>query len=177
MANVYLGLGSNLGDKRKQLFAAITLLAEQAGDILALSDLHETIPWGYQSAHSFLNMVVHLGTSLSPHELLASTQHIESELGRTAKSKDRQYNDRTIDIDILLYDKVILQTPDLVLPHPLMHKRLFVLQPFTQIASDLIHPVFNQTITDLYQALLMEIVDEINRQKFEELINADVLPV
>ena len=156
MANVYLGLGSNLGDKRKQLFAAITLLAERVGDILALSGFYETIPWGFQSAHSFLNMAVHLKTPLSPRELLTSTQQIERELGRTAKSNSQHYDDRTIDIDILVYDQVILQTPDLVLPHPLMHKRSFVLQPLAEIASGLIHPVCNQTITELYQMLLTD---------------------
>ena len=153
MANVYLGLGANLGNKRKQLITATALLAEKAGDIPVLSGFHETVPWGYQSPHPFLNIALRLETSLSPYELLALTQQIERELGRSSTNKDRPYADRTIDIDILLYDKVILQTPDLVLPHPLMHQRLFVLQPLSEIAPNLAHPVFGKTITELYQAL------------------------
>ena len=156
MANVYLGLGANLGDKRKQLIAATTLLAERVGEILSLSGFYETVPWGYQSTHSFLNRAVHIETSLTPFELLAATLQIECELGRTEKNKNQQYTDRLIDIDILLYNEVILQTADLVLPHPLMHKRLFVLQPLVEIAPDLIHPVFHQTVTELYQELLSE---------------------
>ena len=154
MANAYLGLGSNLGDKRKQLITATTLLAERAGNILAFSGFYETSPWGYQSAHSFLNRVVCMETSLSPHELLVAAQQIERELGRTAKSINQSYTDRPIDIDILLYDQVTLHTPDLVLPHPLMHKRLFVLQPLSEIAPDLIHPIFHKTVAELYRALL-----------------------
>ena len=156
MINAYLGLGSNLGDKRQLLITATALLAERAGDMLALSGFYETVPWGYQSVHSFLNRVVHVKTLLSPHELLAATQQIEREMGRTTKSKDQQYVDRTIDIDIIMYDKVILHTPDLVLPHPLLHKRLFVLQPLSEIAPDLIHPEFRKTVMELYQEFLSD---------------------
>ena len=156
MDSVYLGLGANLGDKQKQLMTAITLLTERVGNIFMLSGFYETESWGYQSAYSFLNMAVHLETSLSPHELLVVTQQIECALGRTAKRKNQCYIDRTIDIDILLYDTMILHTPDLVLPHPLMHKRLFVLQPLLEIAPGLIHPVFHKTVTELYQGLLSD---------------------
>ena len=151
MAIAFLGLGANLGNRRKQLLSTIKHLSEKAGRITAFSDFYETVPWGYQSPHAFLNAVVKLETSFSPHELLIATQQIECELGRTAKSEDRHYVDRTIDIDILLYDELILQTPDLVLPHPLMHERLFVLQPLAEIAPDLRHPVINKTITELLQ--------------------------
>jgi len=149
VANAYLGLGSNLGNRRKQLLTAIERLSEKAGNILAFSDFYETDPCGYQSVHPFLNAAVHVETSLSPYELLAVTQQIERELGRTAKSKDRQYADRTMDIDILMYDEMILQNPDLVLPHPLMHERLFVLQPLAGIAPNLLHPVLNKSILDI----------------------------
>jgi 2-amino-4-hydroxy-6-hydroxymethyldihydropteridine diphosphokinase len=135
----------------------MTLLAERVGDIQVISGFYDTPAWGYQSAHSFLNIAVQMETTFSPHELLALTQQIERELGRLSNSDDKAYSDRTIDIDIILYDKVILQTPDLILPHPLMHKRLFVLQPLAEIAPDLIHPVLNKTITELYQALLPDI--------------------
>ena len=150
MANAYLGLGTNLGNRRKLLLITIKHLSEKAGVISAVSDFYETAPWGYLSPHPYLNAVVQLDTSLYPHELLTVTQQIESELGRTTKSKDRQYADRTIDIDILMYDEQILQTPDLVLPHPLLHQRLFVLQPLAEIAPHLLHPALNKTIAELY---------------------------
>ena len=150
MAIVYLGLGSNLGNKRKHLLTALSMLAERGGDILSLSGFHETVPFGFQSAHTFLNAAIRMETSLSPYELLALTQQIEWEMGRTSKSKDFQYADRVIDIDILMYDDLILETPDLVLPHPLMHERLFVLQSLVEIAPDLGHPVLGKTIAELY---------------------------
>ena len=153
MANAYLSLGANLGNKRKQLITAITFLAEKAGDIPAFSGFYETSPWGFSSPYAFLNVAVHLETSLSPGELLAITQQIECEMGRTTKSKDRQYNDRIIDIDILMYDDLILQTPDLVLPHPLLHERLFVLQPLSEIAPTLVHPILRKTIWELCDAV------------------------
>ena len=156
MAKAYLGLGTNLGNRRKQLLNTINHLTEKAGNITAFSDFHETTPWGYQSLHPYLNATVQLETSLSPHELLAITQQIERELGRTTKSKDRQYTDRTIDIDILMYDELILQTPDLVLPHPLLHQRLFVLQPLAEIAPDLQHPIFHKSIAALYHNILSD---------------------
>jgi 2-amino-4-hydroxy-6-hydroxymethyldihydropteridine diphosphokinase len=149
VANAYLGLGSNLGDRRKQLLAAIEHLTEMAGNIPVSSGFYETAPWGSQSPYPFLNAAVQLETSLSPHELLAVTQQIECELGRTGKSIDRHYADRTIDIDILMYDELILQTPELMLPHPLMHQRPFVLQPLAEIAPNLLHPVLNKTIEEL----------------------------
>ena len=153
MANVYLGLGANLGNRREQLLITIKRLTEKVGNIPIFSDFYETPPWGFQSVHPFLNAAVHLETTLSPYELLSATQQIERELGRTVKSKDRHYADRPIDIDILIYDQLILQTPDLILPHPLMHQRLFVLQPLAEIAPNLLHPVLNKTITELYRQI------------------------
>jgi len=153
MAIVYLALGANLGNKREQLLIAIKHLTEKAGKIPAFSDFYETTPRGYRSPNLYLNAAVQLETSLSPHELLAATQQIEHELGRTAKSKGRHYADRTIDIDILMYDELILQTPDLVLPHQLMHERLFVLQPLAEIAPELQHPVLKKTIATLFNDL------------------------
>jgi 2-amino-4-hydroxy-6-hydroxymethyldihydropteridine diphosphokinase len=156
MAIAYLGLGANLGNKCKQLITAMTLLARRVGDIPALSGFHETIPWGYQSVHPFLNVAVRMETSLSPFELLAATQQIEHELGRISTRQDGRYTDRAIDIDILMYDELILQTPDLILPHPLMHQRLFVLQPLAAIAPDLMIPVVNKTVAEQCQTLLAD---------------------
>jgi 2-amino-4-hydroxy-6-hydroxymethyldihydropteridine diphosphokinase len=154
MATAYLGFGANLGDKQQQLLNAIERLTEMAGNIPAISGFYETAPWGYSSPNPFLNAAVQLETLLSPVELLTVTQQIEHELGRTAKSQDQHYADRTIDIDILMYGDLILQSPDLILPHPLMHQRLFVLQPLAEIAPNLLHPVFNKTIAALYNEIL-----------------------
>ena len=149
MADVYLCLGSNLGDKQHQLNVAIARITEMAGPIPVISDFHESPAWGFQSPNIFLNVVVQLQTQLTPHNLLAVLQQIEREMGRTAQRAGLRYADRTIDIDILMYDNLILHTPDLIIPHPLMHERLFVLLPLAEIAPELLHPVFNQTIAAL----------------------------
>jgi len=149
MAITYLSLGSNLGNKHRQLTKAVALLAERAGDILALSGFYKTEPWGYDSPHAFLNMAVQLQTALTPLELLSQTQQIEQDLGRTSKSDGATYQDRLIDIDILLYDNLIQEYAGLILPHPRMHRRLFVLQPLAEIAPTLQHPVLQQTMVEL----------------------------
>ena len=148
MAIAYLSLGTNLGNKRRNLITAAALLAERVGDILALSGFYETEPWGFDSENTFLNTALKLRTSLSPSALLTVTQAIEKELGRTVKSKDF-YQDRVIDIDILLYDDLVLDTVDLKIPHPLMEKRAFVLNPLSEIAPFVVHPILKQSIKDL----------------------------
>ena len=148
MATAYLSLGTNLGNKRRNLVTAAALLAERAGDILVLSDIYETEPWGFESSHRFLNAALVLETSLSPSDLLQATRLIEIEMGRIAKS-DGSYEDRVIDIDLLMYDEVVMQTSRLTLPHPLMHKRRFVMEPLAEIAPDAVHPVFHKTMNQL----------------------------
>ena len=148
MAIAYLGLGTNIGNKRRNMITAAALLAERVGDVLALSGFYETEPWGFQSENTFLNAALQLDTSLSPLELLKATQEIEIEMGRTQKSNGA-YHDRIIDIDILLYDNLVLQTPELTLPHPLMHERLFVMEPLAEIAPNVIHPVFKKPVISL----------------------------
>lgn len=148
MAKAYLSLGTNLGNKRRNLVTAAALLAERAGDILALSDIYETEPWGFESSHRFLNAALILETAYGPSELLQVTRLIEIEMGRIAKS-DGAYDDRLIDIDLLLYDDLVMQTDRLSLPHPLMHKRRFVLEPLAEIAPEAVHPVFHKTIYQL----------------------------
>lgn len=152
MALAYLGLGTNIGNKRRNLITAAALLAERVGDVLALSDFYETEPWGFASENIFLNAAVTLETTFSPSELLAATQQIETELGRTEKSNGT-YHDRTIDIDILMYDNQVIQTPALTLPHPLMHERKFVLEPLAEIAPFVEHPVLKERIIDLNNKL------------------------
>ena len=137
MAIAYLALGTNIGNKRRNMITAAALLAERVGDVLALSGFYETEPWGFQSENTFLNAALQLDTSLSPLELLKATQEIEIEMGRTQKSNGA-YHDRIIDIDILLYEDLVLQTPELTLPHPLMHERLFVMEPLAEIAPNVI---------------------------------------
>ena len=148
MAIAYLALGTNIGNKRRNMIPAAALLAERVGDVLALSGFYETEPWGFQSENTFLNAALQLDTSLSPLELLKATQEIEIEMGRTQKSNGA-YHDRIIDIDILLYDDLVLQTPELTLPHPLMHERLFVMEPLAEIAPNVIHPVFKKPVISL----------------------------
>lgn len=151
MATVYLGLGTNLGDKEANLRTAIYKLQERIGKQVSLSSFYETAPWGFESNHSFLNAAIGLETSLSPIEILHITQEIEKELGRTKKSVNGSYSDRLIDIDILLYDTLVLQTPELTIPHPLMTERDFVMKPLIEIAGNIIHPTREKTLSELYQ--------------------------
>ena len=151
MAIAYLGLGTNVGNKRRNMITAAALLAERVGDILALSGFYETEPWGFESENFFLNAAVKLKTSFSP-EVLQITQQIEKELGRTEKSNG-VYHDRIIDIDILLYGDEVLQIPELTLPHPLMHERKFVMDPLAEIAPFVVHPVLKERIIDLKERL------------------------
>ncbi|SEG08814.1 2-amino-4-hydroxy-6-hydroxymethyldihydropteridine diphosphokinase [Parabacteroides chinchillae] len=148
MATAYLSLGANIGNKRRNLITAAALLAERVGDILALSDIYETEPWGFESENTFLNAALALRSLLSPLELLDATRLIEIEMGRVEKSNGT-YQDRIIDIDILMYDDIVMQTLQLTIPHPLMHKRSFVMEPLAEIAPDVVHPVFHKTIAEL----------------------------
>ena len=133
MTDMYLVLGSNLGDRHTVLLSAIELLIAQVGPLVAASSFIETEPWGFESEHRFMNAVVHMRTELSPHELLTTTQAIERQLGRTSKSQGGRYADRPIDIDILLYGDEKIDEPDLVVPHPLMHERDFVMRPLKEV--------------------------------------------
>ena len=137
MATLYLSLGTNLGDRRSHLETAISHIARKVGTIVSASDIIETEPWGFDSSNSFLNMVVKVETHLQPLEVLHATQNIEHLLGRTEKTVNGQYKDRVIDIDLLLYDDIVMNTPELTLPHPRMYQRSFVMDPLTQIAPDL----------------------------------------
>ena len=129
----YLSLGSNLGDRHATMQSAILLLGKQAGTVDRVSSAIETEPWGFESANKFLNMCVRITTTLSPEQLLATTKDIELQLGRTTKSVNGQYHDRPIDIDILTYDDLRINTPSLTLPHPHMHERDFVMIPLCEI--------------------------------------------
>jgi len=130
---LYLSLGSNLGDREQMLHRAIELIGERIGTVQRVSSFIETEPWGFQSEHPFLNAACMVLTTLSPEQCLKETQKIERELGRTKKSKNGIYHDRPIDIDLLLYDDLKLSTPKLTLPHPHMYERDFVMIPLREI--------------------------------------------
>lgn len=150
--HVYLGLGSNLGDRRSHLLDAVDEIEKRIGSIVSLSAFLDTEPWGFQSAHSFLNAALCADTALTPLEMLDATQDIERRLGRTRKSAGGTYADRVIDIDLLLFGNQVIETPRLTVPHPLMHLRRFVLQPLAQIAPQVVHPVLGLTVERLLQA-------------------------
>ena len=130
---VYLGLGSNLGDKAANITLAVQHIEEQIGHVVRQSALYVSEPWGFESENNFVNAVVRCETSLSPHKLLRATQRIERQMGRKQKSLDGVYHDRIIDIDILLYDDLTIDTPTLKIPHPLMQQRDFVMIPLGEI--------------------------------------------
>ena len=151
----YIALGSNLGNKRRNLVTAAALLAERAGEVGAISSFYETEPWGFESEHSFLNAALMLETTLAPLDLLRLTQEVECELGRTAKT-DSVYHDRLIDIDLLLYGEEVIDQPGLQIPHPLMHRRAFVMTPMAEIAPAVVHPVLGKTMKVLSDLLESE---------------------
>ena len=146
MALVYLALGKNLGDKTQNLNDAITLLSMNIGNVIGVSSFYTSKASGFISENNFLNAVMLIETYLAPFQLLEETQKIEIELGRT-KKRIKGYEDRLIDIDILLYDNLIMNQPTLKIPHPLMTERDFVLLPLVEIAPDLVHPISNLLIS------------------------------
>ncbi len=129
----FLSLGSNLGDREKNLRTAIDMLGERVGKVLRVSLFMETKPWGFVSDNIFYNACVKVDTDLTPQELLAATQEIEKALGRTRKSEGGKYCDRTIDIDILLYGDITVDDENLKIPHPHMYERDFVMIPLKEI--------------------------------------------
>jgi len=153
MALVYFGLGTNLGDKERNLCTAIDKIRERIGKVTSQSAFYASEPWGFESANSFLNAVVCAETSISPLQLMEETQKIEKEIGRNKKSVDGLYSDRVIDIDILLYDDLILSTENLTIPHPLMTERLFVMKPLCEIAPELVIPGTEKTVQSFYEEL------------------------
>ena len=153
MSTVYLGLGTNLGDKEVQLRTAVNEIEKRIGRIMILSAFYTTIPWGLTSEHTFLSAACAVETSLNPYELLSVTQVIEKNLGRKHKSVDHHYADRLIDIDILFFDQIIIHEADLQIPHPLLTKRDFVLKPLVEITPELVHPINHLTIRKLWQRI------------------------
>ena len=133
MHKLYISLGANLGNKEETMHRAIALINERIGSVLRTSSFIETEPWGFQSENTFLNAACLVETSLTPMQCLKETQKIERLLGRTTKSKNGEYHDRPIDLDLLLYDNLEMHTPELTLPHPHMQERDFVMIPLKEI--------------------------------------------
>jgi 2-amino-4-hydroxy-6-hydroxymethyldihydropteridine diphosphokinase len=147
-ATVYLGIGSNLGDRGANLDQALEMLSQRM-KVNRISSVYDTEPLGNPHQPRFLNIVCEVTTRLSPEGLLTLAKGIESKMGRTGKSGQP----RPIDIDILLYGDLVRDTPELVIPHPRMTQRAFVLVPLAEIAPDLVHPVAGKTIKELKQAI------------------------
>ncbi len=147
MAEVYLSLGSNEGDRISSLVKATELIEKCIGTVKQHSSVVESQPWGFNSETAFFNMVLLIDTELIPHQILTEVLGIEKSLGRIRHGKE--YTNRIIDVDILFYDKEEINDADLQIPHPLMHKRKFVLYPLAEIAPDIIHPVLHASVAEL----------------------------
>jgi 2-amino-4-hydroxy-6-hydroxymethyldihydropteridine diphosphokinase len=147
MRKAFLHTGSNRGSRLEMLHEAHRQIGEKTGEILLASSVYETEPWGFHDETPFLNQVLEIKTDLSPEILLQSILEIETVMGR--KREFKGYLSRKIDIDILFYDDLVICTENLVIPHPRMHERRFVLIPLAEIAKDFIHPVFHRSIEEL----------------------------
>jgi len=159
MTKIYILLGGNLGNKEKIFSEARINLNNLIGKITTQSAVYETEPWGFESADLFWNQVLEIATSLSPEEVLRETQKTELELGRIRKSD--QYDSRIIDIDILFFGEATVELQNLIIPHPRIQERKFVLIPLNEVAPDLKHPVLQKTISQL----LAECTDQLRVEK------------
>lgn len=147
----YILLGSNLGEREILLKTAIEMIGESCGEVVAMSAVYETEPWGFSADNNFLNQVVAVRTALEPHDLLNKLLSMEAVLGRQRVAGSVGYSSRPMDLDILYYDNLIINDEDLILPHPRLQLRRFTLLPLCDVASDFIHPVFNKTNAELLE--------------------------
>jgi len=148
-SRVYLSLGSNVGDRASQLLSAVGRL-ETTGRVVAVSSFYETEPVEFTPQPWFLNCAVALESSQTPQQLMDSILLIEQEMGRRRLQKK---GPRTIDIDILLFDDAVVDSPELTIPHPALHQRRFALKPLAEIAPDVLHPVLKKAVRELLEAL------------------------
>jgi 2-amino-4-hydroxy-6-hydroxymethyldihydropteridine diphosphokinase len=144
-ANIYLGLGSNLGDRLLNMEQALLALPPQV-TVLRKSSIYQSLPWGYTEQPVFLNMVIETNSELEPEALLDYLKQVETHLGRKPTFR---YGPRLIDLDILFYGSLVFQSERLTIPHPRLHERAFVLAPLAELAPSLFHPILHQTITSL----------------------------
>lgn len=148
---VFIAIGSNLLDRKKNIEEAISNLKKEGIEIVAISSIIETEPYGFTDQPKFLNCVVKAKTTKTPRELLKTLLSIELKLGRI---REKRWGPRTIDLDILFYDDLIIDEEDLKIPHYDIQNRLFVLKPLSEIAGDFIHPVFKVSINELLNNLI-----------------------
>ena len=146
MPIAYIALGSNLGERKQNILAALSYMEQSGLKVLAVSSLLETEPYGVTDQPFFINAAVKIETELAAHDLLRLLLAIELKMGRVRK---RHWGERNIDLDLLLYDNLVIKDKDLILPHPDMQNRLFVLSPLAEIAGAVIHPVFQLTFSAL----------------------------
>jgi 2-amino-4-hydroxy-6-hydroxymethyldihydropteridine diphosphokinase len=163
MKKVFLGIGTNLGERETNLKDTLVGIENNIGHVIKVSSLYETEPWGFKSENQFLNMVVEAETKLTPSGVLGAALMIESFLGRTRGEK--QYSSRIIDIDILLYEDMIVDEVSLKIPHPLLHERRFVLVPLCELDPDLVHPVLKKS----FRSILESCKDESKVMKYNHL--------
>jgi 2-amino-4-hydroxy-6-hydroxymethyldihydropteridine diphosphokinase len=145
MHTIYIGLGSNLGDRLANLNSAIDALPPSVNPMV-LSPVYETAPWGYTDQPAFLNQAIRAETSLLPLDLLKHLKSVETSLGRRPSFR---YGPRLIDLDILFYDNLILKSSDLIIPHPRLQERAFMLIPLADLAPDLCHPILGKTVQQM----------------------------
>jgi 2-amino-4-hydroxy-6-hydroxymethyldihydropteridine diphosphokinase len=143
----FLGLGTNLGNRQENLKKAVENINTLVGEVISLSQIYETEPWGFRSEDPFFNMVIQVNTSLKPVDLLKQIQKIEMVMGRVRGAE--KYSSRIIDIDILLYGNEIIDKQYLKVPHPMMGERKFVLVPLCEVAPEIVHPVLKKTVASL----------------------------
>lgn len=149
--DAYIALGSNQGDRELYLLRAIAEIGRTPGcKVIAISPFYETSPVGVINQPNFYNGVIRVVTSRTPHELMDILLQVESALGRVRTTR---WSERTIDLDLLLYGELVSNEPVLTLPHPRLHQRRFVLQPFCDIGGDVVHPLFGVTIGELLEQL------------------------
>lgn len=160
MNDIFLLLGSNMGARENYLQQAAVLLSQQVGPVEIRSSLFETAAWGKADQPDFINQVVRLKSDMSAMKLLEVIGNIENDLNR---ARNEKWGARTIDIDILFYGSEIINLPDLIIPHKLLHQRRFVLMPLNEIAPNLNHPVFQKSINQL----LLELTDNLSVKKLE----------
>ena len=148
MNEVYLQLGSNIGDRLGNLDQSIKIITERIGNVLEKSSVYESTPWGVENQRNFLNQVIFVKSNFDPHTILDLVLQIEKDMGRIRIEK---WGERIIDIDILFIDDLIIESENLCIPHEFIAKRKFVLQPMCEIAPAFIHPKLNKTISQLLE--------------------------
>ncbi|HEY9124570.1 MAG TPA: 2-amino-4-hydroxy-6-hydroxymethyldihydropteridine diphosphokinase [Bacteroidales bacterium] len=166
MAEVYLSLGSNIGDRLENINLAIDYINENIGEVICCSSVYETEAWGINSSGMYLNQVILIKSNIKPISILEKIWDIESKLGRV-RVVDNKYADRTIDIDILFYDNHVIHGDYVTIPHPMLQHRRFVLVPLCDIAADFVHPELNKKVADLLQVCK----DDLKVQKFDPGFN------